>query len=36
MKQGFGVVLGFDRGLALLVLVSVRFGVLDHLLDVGF
>ena len=35
VDQSLGVVLRFDLRLALLVLLGVRFGVLDHLLDVG-
>src|ERR1043166_488300 len=36
MDHGFGVVLGLDLGLAPLVFLGVRLGVLDHALDVGF
>src|SRR5262249_2118236 len=36
MHQRFGVVLGLDLRLALLVLLGMRFGILDHFLDVGF
>src|SRR5262249_49800718 len=35
VDQRFGMVLGFDLRLALLVFLGVSFGVLDHLLDVG-
>src|SRR5205085_8849033 len=35
MDQRFGVILGLHLGLALLVLLGVRLGILDHLLDVG-
>src|SRR4029079_19486462 len=35
VDQRLGVVLGLDFGLALLVLLGVGFGVLDHALDVG-
>ena len=35
VQQGFGVILGLHRGLALLVFLGVGLGVLDHLLDVG-
>ena len=35
MHQRLGMILGFDRSLALLVLFGVRFGILDHLFDVG-
>src|SRR4029079_5120426 len=36
VQECLGVVLRLDRGLALLVLLGVRLGVLHHLLDVGF
>src|SRR6267378_5259204 len=36
MHHAVGMVLGVDRGAAFLVLGGVGFGVLDHLLDVGF
>src|SRR5882757_8139982 len=36
MHQSVGMVLGIDRLAAFLVLGGVGFGVLDHLLDVGF
>src|SRR5882762_3829171 len=36
MHQSVGMVLGIDRFATLLVLGGVGFGVLDHLLDVGF
>src|SRR5437879_4337303 len=35
VDQGFGLVLGLDQFLALLVLGRVGLGVLDHLFDVG-
>src|SRR5262249_32778664 len=35
MHQRLGVVLGFHLRLALLVLIGVGLGILDHLLDVG-
>src|SRR5258708_15577456 len=35
VDQPVGLVLGFDQRAPLLVLLGVRFGVLDHLLDVG-
>src|SRR5262249_41038452 len=35
MHQRLGVVLGLDLGFALLVFFGMRFGILDHLLDVG-
>src|SRR6266849_661205 len=34
--QSISMILGFDRRLALLVFLGMRFGVLDHLLDLGF
>src|SRR5262249_32784926 len=36
MHQRLGMILGLDRGPALLVLFGVRFCVFDHLFDVGF
>src|SRR3984893_12639189 len=36
MHQRLGVVLGVDRLAALLVRLGIGFGVLDHLVDVGF
>src|SRR5262250_203391 len=35
MDESLGVVFGLDLGFALLVFLRVRFGVLDHALDVG-